>query len=218
VRAVRYRSSVETSHDILAIIAQHKEYAQYDLCSAIKKDYRTVLRHVKHLKRRNLIHLRRSEPASKGGKDRNIYGLTFQGLIAVLKRPQFWLHSENVDDIAGKYTAHLPLVFGKWELYEQHDFKEQIVARMHFVLTDRTLLDPLTATVATQYTPGYITEQVLTSFPESNVFYRLLTISARDPELRRFFDQHMEKLERTYAVRLTTIHEWMATWDAIKDA
>lgn len=216
---MRYRSSYDTSYNILAIIAEREEYAQYDLRSVTKKDYRTVLRHVKHLRQRNLIHLARTEPASKGGKDRNIYALTFQGLITFLKHSSLWKHADKVDDIAGKYAAHLPLVFGKWALYAQSGFKEQIVTRIRNVITDPTLLDPLKQNGGTgtkRISPEYITEQVLTAFPESDVFYELLTISARDPELRRFFDQHMEKLEKTYTLHLRTIHDWIATWETIK--
>ena len=216
---MKYRSSYDTSYTILAIIAKHMEYAQYDLHSTTKKDYRTVLRHLKHLKQQNLIHLARTEPASKGGKDRNIYALTFQGLITLLKHPSIWKQSDTMDDIAGKYSALLPLVFGKWELYAESGFKEQVVTRLRSVITDPTLLDPLRqdgGSVTTRISPDYITERVLTAFPESDVFYQLLTISARDPDLRRFFDQHMEKLEKRYTLHLETIHDWMATWETIK--
>lgn len=252
---MKYRSSYDTSYRILATLAEHTEYAQYGLPSVIGKDYRTVLRHVHHLRRRNLIYLVRTEPASKGGKDRNIYALTFPGLIAFLKRPQLWDHSDLVDDIADKYAAYLPLVFGKWELYQRRGFKDVIAKRVQSVITDPTLPNPLTRAVserdnplgsgrhslrdngpsngrdgrtcsielhttasATSIDPEYITERVLTTFTEPDVFYQLLTISARDPDLRRFFEQYLQRIETAYSSSLKTIHDWILAWNTIKEA
>jgi hypothetical protein len=232
---VKYRSSYDTSYRILATLAEHTEYAQYDMPSVIGKDYRTVLRHVHHLRRRNLIRLVRTEPASKGGKDRNIYALTFPGLIAFLKRPRFWDRSDLVDDIAEKYAAYLPLVFGKWELYQRRGFKDVIATRVQSVITDPTLPNPLTRAVserddplvsielhttasATSIDPEFVTERVLTTFAEPDVFYQLLTISARDPDLRRFFERYLQRIAAAYSSSLKTIHDWILAWDAIKEA
>jgi DNA-binding PadR family transcriptional regulator len=248
---MRYRSSVSTSYHVLATIAEHKEFAQYDLPRAINKDYRTVLRHLKHLEKKNLIRLARREPAQKRGKDRKIYTITFLGLVTLLKLSHLWDHAETVDAIAEQYAAYLPLLFGKWRLYAKHDFRDTIARRVQQVIGDPSIPNPLThrspdeeAQVSVTHSPSstgqypvgandnppdaflqppavmidprHVTERVLASnFPNPARFYRLLTIAAKDQDLRRFFDQYMEKIETMYAAHLQTIREWRTTWSQL---
>jgi hypothetical protein len=96
---------------ILTALLDNKEYAQYDMPKTIKKDYRTVLRHLKLLKHYEMIRLIREEPAKKGGKERKIFGLTVKGLLQALKEdcrslPRFasahlW-QMETLQEISGK--------------------------------------------------------------------------------------------------------------------
>lgn len=128
---MRYRSSVQTSLLILAVLAKNKEYAQYNMPKAIGKDYRTVLRHLKLLEAHGLIHLDRTEPARKGGKDRKIYKITLLGLIEILKIPDVF---NNIDIIAQNFPDSLPLIFGKSEFFKTHGFKNLVVERLRKTL------------------------------------------------------------------------------------
>ena len=121
---MKYRSSIKTSLEILRVLAENKQYAQYDLPKAISKDYRTVLRHLKTLEYNHLIRLQKTEPASKGGKDRKIYALTTEGLIMALMLEESWA---KIDKIARKHANLLPLIFGKWEFFEKHGLKNLII-------------------------------------------------------------------------------------------
>ena len=71
IRAVlqmQYKSSEKTMRDILRVLAVNREYAQYNMPSAIGKDYRTILRHLRQLEKSGAIKLARTEQAKKRGK------------------------------------------------------------------------------------------------------------------------------------------------------
>ena len=51
--------------DILRVLAVNREYAQYNMPSAIGKDYRTILRHLQQLEKSGAIKLARTEQAKK---------------------------------------------------------------------------------------------------------------------------------------------------------
>jgi len=124
---MKYRSSIETSQKILTLLAKEKEYAQYDIPKQIHKDYRTTLRHLQDLEKHGLILLSRTEPARKGGKDRKIYTLTKAGLLAALQGTESWA---CIDTIAKNYTEMEPLVFGKWNFFDNNGIRNLIIQRL----------------------------------------------------------------------------------------
>jgi len=153
-----YRSSEETSLNILNVLAENKEYAQYDLDKKIEKDYHTVLRHLQALEKNGYIHLVRTEPAEKGGKERKIYELTLNGLILVLKK-RSELYSalifgkvqeetnreieEAIDQVVSIHRDKLPLIFGKWVFFKENNIKDLIVRRFIFAIQRSRLLSSL---------------------------------------------------------------------------
>jgi hypothetical protein len=116
---------------ILTALLDNKEYAQYDMPKTIKKDYRTVLRHLKLLKHYEMIRLIREEPAKKGGKERKIFGLTVKGLLQALKFEfsHEGITLERVEKIAEAYPDSLPLIFGKWRLFRKYRVRRLIFSR-----------------------------------------------------------------------------------------
>jgi predicted transcriptional regulator len=124
---MQYRSSKQTYLLILGILALEKEYAQYDLPKKIGKHYRTVLRHLQMLEKYGLVHLVRTEPAKKGGKERKIYGLKFFGLIELLKVPHVF---NFIDQIANNYADLLPLILGKWRFFKKHKLEDLVIKRL----------------------------------------------------------------------------------------
>ncbi|MEM0489468.1 MAG: hypothetical protein QW707_09790 [Candidatus Bathyarchaeia archaeon] len=110
-------------------MADKREYAQYNFPEVIGKDYRTVLRHLRKLESFGLIRLARTEPVKKGGKDCKIYTLTLHGLVALLKMMPD-LDEADLDVLAANYPDLLPLIFGKWQLFQTHNLKGLIITRL----------------------------------------------------------------------------------------
>jgi predicted ArsR family transcriptional regulator len=132
---MKYRSSLETNILILATLLENKEYPQYDLPEAIKKDYRTVLRHLRVLEHSRLIKVVRTERSQKGGKDKNIYGLTQWGLIAILpflaqlEKQKEEVFYKNVEEIAAKHKDLLPLILGKLDFFTEQGINTLVLRR-----------------------------------------------------------------------------------------
>jgi hypothetical protein len=133
---MRYRSSERTIINILSAITENKELAQYDMKNAIGKDYRTVLRYLPKLESCRLIQLSRTEHSKKKGKDRKIYTVTLIGIIELLKTQAHYTSDfiSLVDKLAVKYPTLLPLVFGKWHLFEQNNQKILVALKLRDVV------------------------------------------------------------------------------------
>lgn len=132
---MKYRSSKETSLRILAVLAENREYAQYDLHKnkKIERDYHTVLRHLRTLEKDGQIRFVRAEPGQKGGKERNIFSITLAGLILVLhEREPLW---NQIDKIAKQHAEELPLIFGKWGFFQENDIRDTIIQRLRFAIS-----------------------------------------------------------------------------------
>ncbi|MCW4003710.1 MAG: helix-turn-helix domain-containing protein [Candidatus Bathyarchaeota archaeon] len=111
---MKYRSTEETTNKILKVLAQNKEYAQYDLPDAVGKDYRTVLRHLKKLEKDGLVKVDRLEPAQKGGKEKKIYTLTLLGFIAALATCKIEPANPEIDVLIAKFSD-LHYIFANWQ-------------------------------------------------------------------------------------------------------
>ncbi len=119
---MRYRPSEKTIIKLLTTIAEKKEFAQYDMQRAIGKNYRTVLRYVPKLESCRLIQLSRTENSRKRGKDRKIYAITLLGIIELLKTKvgQTKDFVQLTDRMAQLHPKALPLIFGKWQFFDQN--------------------------------------------------------------------------------------------------
>jgi len=115
VANMKYRSSAETSFKILSLLLLVGECAQYDMPKQIRKDYRTVLRHLRGLEKAQLICLARTEPAKKGGKDKKIYTLTLLGFAVALSSYNIEPSNREIDEIIQKWR-HLHPIFGRWQV------------------------------------------------------------------------------------------------------
>jgi hypothetical protein len=157
---MKYRSSEETSLCILSVLAENREYAQYDLHKhkEIEKDYHTVLRHLQALEKDKQIRFVRTEPGQKCGKERKIYEITFSGLILVLKKglepyrliPFDKDHEETnreiekaIDQTTVIHRDKIPLIFGKWDFFKENDVKDIIVKRFINAIWSSRLLPSL---------------------------------------------------------------------------
>ncbi|MCX8189493.1 MAG: hypothetical protein N3F64_07250 [Nitrososphaeria archaeon] len=134
-----YRNTLETSIRILEAIAKNREIYQYDLPKIIGKSYRQILRHLEQLEDINFIHVIRFEPSTKKGKDKKVYELTLNGLLAYLQ----YIAIKNPERFAGAvkgtinlYVNHLPLIFGKWNLWLENDLDWPIIKSLQKILTE----------------------------------------------------------------------------------
>lgn len=134
-----YRNTLETSIRIIENIAKNGEIYQYDLPKLIGKSYRQILRHLEQLEDIDFIRVIRFEPSTKKGKDKKVYGLTLNGLLAYLQYVAL-RHSERftgtVRNIVHYYTNHLPLIFGKWNLWLENDLDWPIIKSLQKILTE----------------------------------------------------------------------------------
>jgi hypothetical protein len=150
---MRYRSSEKTIINLLTTIAENNEFAQYDMKKAIGKNYRTVLRYIPKLESCNLIQLSRTENSKKKGKDRKIYTITLLGIIELLKTKvrQTADFVELTNKMAALHPELLPLVFGKWQLYDENQ-KILISLRLEgFVRQSPSHLNTLTVNTKALY-------------------------------------------------------------------
>ncbi len=133
---MKYRTSWEVEFVILAALAANKEMAQYDFKKLIKKDYHTILRHLRRLEYLSLIDLARLEPPSRGGYQRKVYSLTVQGLVAFLQIARPELDPGDMSIIAKNYPGMLPLILGKWSFWEAKGLQQTILSRLNKALED----------------------------------------------------------------------------------
>lgn len=134
-----YRNTLETSIRIIEIMSKNREIYQYDLPKLIGKSYRQILRHLEQLEEIDFIRVIRFEPSTKKGKDKKVYGLTLNGLLAYLQYVAI-RHPERftgtVRSIVHYYTNHLPLIFGKWSLWLENDLDWPIIKSLQKILTE----------------------------------------------------------------------------------
>jgi DNA-binding PadR family transcriptional regulator len=119
---------------------------------AIGKDYRTVLRYLPKLESCNLIQLSRTESSKKKGKDRKIYKITLRGIIELLKVREHKTKDfvDFTDKMAVLHPTLLPLVFGKWQLFDENqkillslnleDFVRQAPSQLNTLTVDTKAL------------------------------------------------------------------------------
>lgn len=74
----------ESDNQIISLIAEEKEYRQYDMPKRLNKAYRTIMRRVRELENNGLIRVARKEPSEKRGKRAKVYMLTIKGVLTYL--------------------------------------------------------------------------------------------------------------------------------------
>jgi len=116
---------IEQTFKILKFLAKNKNVSQYDLPQKIGCSYRTLLRHLKELKREGLAHIVKTEVSSKGGLEKNIWEITVQGLIAVLVYAEE-ISGEELEEIAETQKDKL-LLFKKWDYFAKKGLRESLI-------------------------------------------------------------------------------------------
>lgn len=207
-----YRKSQKVRLDILRVLAEKKEYAQYDLPSLIGKDYRTVLRYLQNLEKAGLIELSRMEPAAKGGKDRKIFTLTFRGILNVLIA-----NPDKIQTVAGNFPNML-LAFKKWRLFEEAGLKEELQSFAKIGLEN--LVDSMLLLHRSAEFLGFRNEDQLKNAFDGTILFMALLNPKRDEaegwakvcmcdgEIKRFIDSQFKNLEKDCRRRFERITWW----------
>ena len=125
---MRIKPLLKPHKQILQVLTEQNELAQYDMAKQLSISYRTILRRTKELEKSNppLIKFVREEPSEKGGKNRNIYTLTLNGLFYALKNPKLW---NRIDKIV-EYHKNKLLIFECWNLLTESEKQVVISAIM----------------------------------------------------------------------------------------
>jgi len=132
---MKRKTNIKPALKLLSLLANHKEYPQYEMPKATNISYRTILRYLKPLEKQGYIRVARTEPSEKGGKDKKFYEITFLGLVNVLAKQENIY--KDIDKVAQTHSDFLPLVFGKWKFFEESGLKKTIVE--HIKLASMTL-------------------------------------------------------------------------------
>ena len=105
----KYMRGLITNVEILQHFAENKEAYQYGLDKKLSVSYRTILRNLHDLEKHKLLKIVRKEPSKKQGKPKNVWAITFYGLMEVLK----YMNNKTIDVIAQKYSDKW-LIFAEW--------------------------------------------------------------------------------------------------------
>ena len=101
---------IEKINNLLRIIAKKGEVYQTEFAGLTGLSYRQVLRQLGLLKKSRLIRVKRTEPSSKRGKEKNVWELTFSGLLQVFAMTT--TSESDFDLIAERNKA-------KWAIFEE---------------------------------------------------------------------------------------------------
>lgn len=113
-------TQIRRINKFLLDIAKQGEVYQTDLVEITKLSYRQILRQLELLNNADLIHLKRTEPSSKRGKEKNVWEITFKGLIQALAMIRFEISpriTPSIDfDIIAENNRDKWIIFKEWKL------------------------------------------------------------------------------------------------------
>jgi len=158
-RKGKYINGLRARAKILEVLALNEEFAQYDLPKKVDRKYRQVIRCLHDLRDKHLIYLKRTEQSEKGGKEKNIWAITFYGLAEILA-----LLNDKEIDRAAEIHDDKWLVFAEWPFllgrYGKHKFMLYSLVRMlsrQFNFLEGEMLPPFTEDEIKQM--GYTLEE-----------------------------------------------------------
>jgi DNA-binding PadR family transcriptional regulator len=99
VTLAKTEKTIKPEIKIIKALIKNHELGQYQMPKETKLSYRTILRTLKPLENEGLITQIRTEPSTKGGKEKKIYSLTFKGILTYLNsitpKPNDYLVKDN---------------------------------------------------------------------------------------------------------------------------
>lgn len=107
----KYINGLTTRNELLILLAKKKELEQYDLPNKMGITRRHIIRCLRDLEVRDLIHLKRTEQSEKGGTPKNIWEITFEGIMEVL----YYLNEKEINSVAELHKD-------KWIIFSELSF------------------------------------------------------------------------------------------------
>lgn len=108
------QKNVSPEQKILTLLLEHTEYAQFQMEEKTGLSYKTIIDYLKKLEKTKMIKLSRTEPSTKGGKEKKFWSITSQGLTKILTD----ININQFEKAANKHPDLL-LVFKKWHQIKQ---------------------------------------------------------------------------------------------------
>jgi len=122
-----YSPRLEKLRKTLEVLAYNKEVYQRDLAEKVGCSYRTIVRQLKLLHDLGLARIIRTEP-SKRGKDRNVWEITFYGLIEFMSMSFPLRLIRGIDHLASIHKDKW-LIFQEWNhLSKDPEIKDMVIA------------------------------------------------------------------------------------------
>lgn len=110
--------TLEKTIKLLGCFALNREVTVEQAAEAIKRDYTTALRMMKHLEKAHLIKLNRLERTSPKGKEKRYYRITLYGLESFLNYCSVKGTLQNIIRQVAQVHSDMLLSFAKWDKIE----------------------------------------------------------------------------------------------------
>lgn len=117
-----------TDRDILLYLASNPEANRWEIKNAINRAYSGIYRSIHKLLDFKQIKIKSERPSERNFTiNTPIYGLTKLGLYNSLLLKETWNH---IGKVASAHKNKLPLVFGKWDHYEEKKVIDIVIKRL----------------------------------------------------------------------------------------
>lgn len=145
-----YSTRQQKLGEILKFLAYTKEIYQQEIAVKAHVSERSVIRLLRILRGAGLIEISRTEPSSRNGMPKNVWQLTFAGIMSVLASSD--IRSKEIDRIA-RIHSNKWIIFQEWEdLTRNPDVKQMlIIGLLHFAVQSPAILKPKEASTWANY-------------------------------------------------------------------
>lgn len=208
---------IKTSTDLKILeILMFEPMSQYAIHKEIKMHYRTILRHIKELEEQKRVKNIDREPSSKGGIEKNIYGLTTAGLVEALTN--FSDTVKDWDKVAQVNANLLTYIFGKWNLFKEKNFTKSILILLKEALLQLKNRD-LTSLTESEIS-NYITRRVFFGLEWSGLDKGredlVKNLLPKDRDLKDFTDNFFQEQRIQLQTWTENLEKWIRLWQMAK--
>jgi DNA-binding PadR family transcriptional regulator len=217
---MRTKTTIKSEITIIQALAVHKEIGQYEMPKETGLSYRTILRNLRPMEKRNEIKLIRTMPSEKGGKEKKIYAITFKGLVHALSNC-FSKDRRFREDLEAIIKAHPDklLTFKKWPLFEKADLKDFMLENLEKALRSEIVETAIFSAVGLNRTfknekdwQDTVDRAILTIPILSGTYRRhgenYVKVCKQDKELNDFITRRLALIEARIHKELDMIKEW----------
>ena len=142
IRAIAmYEKRSRRIFQVLKILALNRELYQGQIPELTKTSPRNLIRQLQLLERNGLIQIARKEESSKKGKEKNVWKLTFSGImVALAETMQKPLNESNKDiDCIAQAQEDKWLIFQEWSyLAEDPEIKDVLLNSLSVFLAENS--------------------------------------------------------------------------------